>query len=87
MAGYLNQQLRWRRSNMVDLISAIPHLNRFNVMVLVHYLAMGTLLFFYPLFLLVKFLELQFVMPMIWHALLVTVFAVCYEFSKRSLPK
>ncbi len=87
MAGYLNQQLRWRRSNMVDLISAIPHLNRFNVMVLVHYLAMGTLLFFYPLFLLVKFLELQFVMPMIWHALLVTVFAVCYEFSKRSLPE
>ena len=26
-------------------------------------------------------------MPMIWHALLVTVFAICYELSKKSLPE
>ena len=26
-------------------------------------------------------------MPMIWHALLVTIFAVCYEWSKKSLPE
>jgi len=87
MGAYLNQQLRWRRSNMVDLITAVPHLNKFNLFVLVHYLSMGTLLFFYPLFLLVKCLEMQFVMPLIWHALLVTVFAVCYEFSKHKLPE
>ena len=86
MGAYLNQQLRWRRSNMIDLITAIPHLAKFNIFVLIHYLSMGTLLFFYPLFLLAKCLELQFVLPMIWHALLVTVFAICYEFSKHSLP-
>ncbi|MEM8749146.1 MAG: glycosyltransferase family 2 protein [Pseudomonadota bacterium] len=87
MGAYLNQQLRWRRSNMIDLITAIPHLHKFNILVLVHYLSMGTLLFFYPLFLLAKCIEMQFVMPMIWHALLVTVFAICYEFSKSSLPE
>lgn len=87
MGAYLNQQLRWRRSNMIDLITAIPHLYKFNLFVLIHYLSMGTLLFFYPLFLLVKCLELQFVMPMLWHALLVTIFAIAYELNKHTLPK
>ena len=72
---------------MVDLLTAIPHLAKFNPFVLIHYLSMGTLLFFYPVFLLVKFFELQFVMPMLLHALLVTVFAVCYEFNKHKLPE
>ena len=87
MSGYLNQQLRWRRSNMIDLITAIPHLHKFNFFVVIHYLSMGSLLFFYPLFLLVKCLEMDFVVPMIWHGLLVTIFAICYEFSKHSLPE
>lgn len=87
MGAYLNQQLRWRRSNMIDLITAIPHLHRFNPFVLIHYVSMGTLLFFYPLFLLAKTMEMQFVLPMLAHALLVTIFAVCYEFSKSALPE
>ena len=87
MAAYLNQQLRWRRSNMIDLLTAIPHLNRFNVFVLIHYVSMGTLLFFYPLFLMSKFFEMQFVIPMIWHAVLVTTFAICYELNKHTLPE
>ncbi|MEM7299939.1 MAG: glycosyltransferase family 2 protein [Pseudomonadota bacterium] len=87
MAAYLNQQLRWRRSNMIDLITAIPHLNRFNAFVLIHYLSMGTLLFFYPWFLTSKMMELDFVMPMIWHALLVTIFALAYELNKHELPE
>lgn len=87
MGSYLNQQLRWRRSNMIDLITAIPNLGKFNLFVLIHYLSMGTLLFFYPIFLLTKCIEMQFVMPMIWHAILVTVFAVCYEFNKHTMPE
>ncbi len=87
MSEYLNQQLRWRRSNMIDLITAIPHLSKFNVLVLIHYLSMGTLLFFYPLFLVSKMMEMDFVMPMIMHAILVTVFAVAYEINKHHLPQ
>lgn len=87
MGAYLNQQLRWRRSNMIDLLTAIPHLNRFNIIVLIHYLSMGTLLFFYPLFLLIKFFELKFVIPMILHAVIVTVFAICYELNRHTLPE
>ena len=87
MPAYLNQQLRWRRSNMIDLITAIPNLHRFNPLVLVHYLSMGTLLFFYPIFLLVKMMEAEFMIPVVFHAFVVTVFAFAYDLSKHRLPE
>ena len=86
MPAYLNQQLRWRRSNSVDLITALPFLGRFHPLVLVHYLSMGLLLFFDPLFLISQLLRMGFVVPMIEHALVVTVFAVAYELNKHKLP-
>jgi N-acetylglucosaminyltransferase len=87
MPAYLNQQLRWRRSNMIDLITAIPNLHKFNPLVLIHYLSMGALLFFYPVFLLGKMLETEFMIPMLFHAFVVTVFAFAYEISKKNLPE
>lgn len=86
LPGYLNQQLRWRRSNMIDLLTAIPNLHKFNPLVLVHYLSMGTLLFFYPIFLIGKMLETEFMVPVLFHAFVVTVFAFAYEVSKKDLP-
>ena len=85
--NYLSQQLRWRRSNTIDFITAIPHLNRFNPVVLVHYISIAFLLFFYPLFLVSQIVRLGFVIPMLEHALLVTVFALPYEFNKHKLPE
>lgn len=87
MAGYLNQQLRWRRSNMIDLITAIPHLHKFNPLVVIHYVSMGTLLFFYPLFLVAKMMETEYMIPMLFHAFVVTVFAFAYDLSKHRLPE
>jgi cellulose synthase/poly-beta-1,6-N-acetylglucosamine synthase-like glycosyltransferase len=84
---YLSQQLRWRRSNTIDFITALPRLSRFNPIVLVHYLSISLLLFFYPLFLVSQIIRLGFVIPMIEHALLVTVFAVAYELGKHKLPQ
>jgi N-acetylglucosaminyltransferase len=86
IGNYLNQQLRWRRSNIVDFITAIPHLNRFNPVVLVHYISMALLLLFYPVFLVSQIMHLGFIIPMIEHGLLVTVFALAYEINKRKLP-
>jgi N-acetylglucosaminyltransferase len=85
-AGYISQQLRWRRSNLIDFITAIPHLGRFHPFVLVHYSSMALLLLFYPLTLASQVARLGFVIPMIEHALLVSVFALAYEFNKHKLP-
>ena len=87
MAGYISQQLRWRRSNMIDLITAIPNMNKFNVYVLVHYVAMGMLLLFYPMVLLVEFIRLGFMIPFILHALLAACFAIAYETQKHNVPE
>ncbi|WP_373503250.1 glycosyltransferase family 2 protein [Aestuariivirga sp.] len=85
--NYLSQQLRWRRSNTIDFITAIPHMNRFNPVVLVHYISIAFLLFFYPLFLVSQIVRLGFVVPMLEHALLVTAFALPYELNKHKLPE
>jgi cellulose synthase/poly-beta-1,6-N-acetylglucosamine synthase-like glycosyltransferase len=87
MPNYFSQQLRWRRSNLIDFLTAIPHLTRFHPMVLVHYCSMALLLLFYPLMLGSKVARLGFVVPMIEHALLVTVFAIAYELNKHKLPE
>jgi N-acetylglucosaminyltransferase len=85
--NYLSQQLRWRRSNLIDFITAIPYLGRFHPFVLVHYSSMALLLIFYPLTLASQVARLGFIIPMIEHALLVSVFALAYEMNKHKLPK
>jgi cellulose synthase/poly-beta-1,6-N-acetylglucosamine synthase-like glycosyltransferase len=84
---YLSQQLRWRRSNIIDFITAVPNLSRLHPFVLVHYCCVALLLLFYPLTLASQMARLGFVIPMIEHALLVTVFAAAYEVSKHRLPQ
>lgn len=86
LSNYLSQQLRWRRSNLIDLITAIPHVNRFNIYVLVHYLSMGMLLMFYPMVLFAEFTRLGFMIPMMLHGLLAATFGVAYELNKHKLP-
>jgi cellulose synthase/poly-beta-1,6-N-acetylglucosamine synthase-like glycosyltransferase len=85
--NYMSQQLRWRRSNLIDFITAIPHLGKFHPFVVVHYCSMALLLLFYPLTLASQVARLGFVIPMIEHALLVSVFALAYEFNKHKLPE
>ena len=87
MANYLSQQLRWRRSNLIDLITAVPHLAQFNAYVLVHYLSMGMLLMFYPMVLFAEFTRLGFMIPFMLHALLAGCFGVAYELKKHEVPK
>ena len=87
MSNYISQQLRWRRSNMIDLITAIPHINKFNTYVCIHYIAMGMLLLFYPMVLLIEFIRLGFIIPMMVHALVASCFGIAYELNKHKVPK
>jgi hypothetical protein len=54
--------------------------------VLVHYMSVALLLLFYPLFLVSQIMHMGFVIPMLEHGLLVTVFALAYELNKQKLP-
>ena len=46
---YFAQQLRWRRSNLVDFLCALTHIWRLHPVVALHYLALSTMLITYPL--------------------------------------
>ena len=49
LSTYFSQQLRWRRSNFVDVICGTSHAWRLHPFVCVHYLALGSMLVAYPL--------------------------------------
>ena len=50
-------------------------------------MSIALLLFFYPMFLVSQIMRLGFIIPMLEHALIVSVFAVAYELNKHKLPK
>lgn len=51
LSTYFSQQLRWRRSNLVDLIGALSHVNAIQPLVGIHYLCVQMLVLIYPIFL------------------------------------
>ena len=85
--NYLSQQLRWRRSNMIDQITAIPHYAKFNPYVLVNYISLGLILFFYPLVLIAEFLRFGFLIPLLIHMMICSCFSVAYDLNKHKLPE
>jgi N-acetylglucosaminyltransferase len=48
LAGYFSQQLRWRRSNIVDYTGGLSHVWRQHPLVAINFFAMAIVLFTYP---------------------------------------
>ena len=48
LTGYFNQQLRWKRSNIVDFTCGLSHAWKLHPLVCLHYLSMLALLLVYP---------------------------------------
>jgi cellulose synthase/poly-beta-1,6-N-acetylglucosamine synthase-like glycosyltransferase len=86
--GYFNQQLRWKRSNIVDFMGGLSHAWRMHPLLAVHYLSMFVLLLVYP-FVIIAHIERGDFFPLIvFHLCVVATFGVIYHFSSttRSLP-
>jgi hypothetical protein len=48
LAGYFSQQLRWRRSNIVDYVGGMSHVWRLNPIIAIHFFSLFGLLVAYP---------------------------------------
>jgi cellulose synthase/poly-beta-1,6-N-acetylglucosamine synthase-like glycosyltransferase len=48
LTGYWNQQLRWKRSNIVDFVCGLSHAWRLHPFIGLHYMSMFALLLVYP---------------------------------------
>jgi N-acetylglucosaminyltransferase len=88
LRDYFNQQLRWKRSNIVDYLWGMTHAWRLHPIVGVHYLSLLLLLFVYPFVIITHMLEHEFIELALMHGVLIGTFGAIYHFapSVRRLP-
>jgi cellulose synthase/poly-beta-1,6-N-acetylglucosamine synthase-like glycosyltransferase len=87
LLSYFSQQLRWRRSNIVDYAGGFSHVWRLNPVLAIHFFSLFALLIVYPIAL-VRALEAHRFFPsMQLHLEIVAVFGLYYRWRVRKLPK
>jgi cellulose synthase/poly-beta-1,6-N-acetylglucosamine synthase-like glycosyltransferase len=87
LMSYFSQQLRWRRSNIMDYAGGLSHVWRLNPILAIHFFSLCALLVVYPIAL-VRALETHRFWPsMQLHLELVAVFGLYYRFRVRNFAK
>jgi N-acetylglucosaminyltransferase len=88
LRDYFAQQLRWKRSNIVDYLFGLGHAWSLHPILCLHYLSLLMLLFVYPFVIIRHFLDGDFVDLALMHMQIIAVFAAWYYLapSTRKLP-
>jgi cellulose synthase/poly-beta-1,6-N-acetylglucosamine synthase-like glycosyltransferase len=81
LTGYFNQQLRWKRSNIIDFTCGLSHAWRLHPLVGVHYLSMFALLLVYPFIILMHLYNGDLLSLIALHVELLAALALIYHFS------
>ena len=87
LAGYFSQQLRWRRSNLVDLIGALSHGWHLRPLLAIHIFAYLALFIAYPVVIIQNIVAGEFWNVMLSHSVLVAVLGIIYRVNTRHLPE
>lgn len=87
LKGYFAQQLRWRRSNLVDFVGGITHVWRQHPVVALHYLSLYSLLVCYPVFLWSAVAAGNLMPSIVLHIGVLAVFSVIYLYETRKYPE
>lgn len=86
LSKYLSQQLRWRRSNLIDFMCGITHVWQLHPVVCLHYLSQYSLLVAYPLVIVEMVISGTFWELAFMHAGLLIVFGAAYWRGSRDIP-
>jgi N-acetylglucosaminyltransferase len=88
LGGYFNQQLRWKRSNIVDFIVGVAHAWKLHPLLCLQYLSMFMLLLVYPFVIITNVQKGDFFELATFHVMVIAGFSVIYYFapSVRALP-
>ncbi len=81
--GYFSQQLRWRRSNLVDFFGGVSHAARLHPFVAFHYLSLNALLLCYPVVLWLSLMSGEFFAGATIHLGVLAVYAGIYAWNTR----
>ena len=87
LSGYFSQQLRWRRSNIVDYAGGFSHVWRLNPVLAIHFFSLFALLLVYPVAVCKALATFKFFPALVLHIEVVLVFGLVYRWRTRKLPK
>jgi cellulose synthase/poly-beta-1,6-N-acetylglucosamine synthase-like glycosyltransferase len=83
---YFSQQLRWRRSNLVDYFGGLSHVWRLHPLLAIHYYSMFGVLLAYPLAVAKAVAAHQFLPALCIHLALLVPFGLYYRWQTRRWP-
>ncbi|MDQ3366428.1 MAG: glycosyltransferase [Myxococcota bacterium] len=88
LRGYFSQQLRWKRSNIVDFIVNVGHAWKLHPLLCLQYASMLLLLLVYPFVIITNVARGDFFELAMFHVALIAMFGMIYYFapSVRALP-
>jgi N-acetylglucosaminyltransferase len=88
LKGYFNQQLRWKRSNIVDYVVGVGHAWQLHPLLCLQYLSLLMLLLVYPFVIVTHVINHQFFSLAMFHVEVIALFGLVYYFapSVRKLP-
>lgn len=86
LSGYFSQQLRWRRSNIVDYAGGMSHVWRLNPVLAIHFFSQIALLLIYPVALARAVMAFKFFPATVLHMQAVFVFGLIYCWRVRKQP-
>lgn len=86
LAAYFSQQLRWRRSNVVDYSGGCSHVWRLNPLLAINYFAMALVLVVYPIGVYRALATHHFFAAVVAHLSLLALFGGYYRWRTRRWP-
>ena len=87
LSAYFSQQLRWRRSNIVDYAGGFSHVWRLNPVLAIHFFSLFALLLVYPIAVTRALAAHKFFPALVLHTEAVVFFGMLYRWRTRKLPK
>jgi cellulose synthase/poly-beta-1,6-N-acetylglucosamine synthase-like glycosyltransferase len=87
LSAYFSQQLRWRRSNIVDYTGGFSHVWRLNPVLAIHFFSLFALLLVYPIAVVRALAAHKFFPALVLHTEAVVFFGMLYRWRNRKLPR
>jgi len=87
LQAYFSQQLRWRRSNIVDYFGGFSHVWRMNPIIAIHFFSLFALLLVYPIAVMKSLAAFKFFPLLVFHLYCMFIFGLIYRWKVRKLPK
>jgi N-acetylglucosaminyltransferase len=87
LSHYFSQQLRWRRSSLIDFAGGLSHVWKLNPILAIHFSTIFVLLVVYPLVIIKTVVAGQLLPALVLHIEIIAVFGVYYRWRVRKLPR